>query len=184
MTRRPVLALPAVAAALCLTVAACGGGHHKAAPPPSTPAATTASPSGPYEPKPTTSPSPSSRGGAEDDSLVNRAADQAAKDGASRAALATAKVWVQGKSLDQSKWNAALMQTLSPVARPAYDGRFWGYRIKATKVTGTPALTDATMTTATVAVPTNTGTLTMTVTRADESSPWLTTSIVDKKTAH
>lgn len=112
-----------------------------------------------------------------DDSLENAPADQEAKDGASGAALATAEIWVQGKTLDQGEWNEQLLDTLAPVAHPAYDGRTWGYRVEATAVTGEPSIEQATMTTATVRVPTNAGPLTLTVTRSSGDSSWATTAI-------
>lgn len=112
-----------------------------------------------------------------DDSLENAPADQEAEDGASDAALATAKIWVQGKTLDQGDWNDQLIDTLAPVAQPAYDGRTWGYRVEATAVTGQPAIEQATMTTATVRIPTDAGPLTLTVTRSSGDSSWATTAI-------
>lgn len=112
-----------------------------------------------------------------DDSLENAPADQEAKDEAAAAALATAEVWVQGKTLDQGEWNDQLLHTLAPVAQPAYDGRVWGYRVEATAVTGEPSVERATMTTAVVRIPTDAGSLTLTVTRSGESSSWATTAI-------
>ncbi|MGO2537635.1 hypothetical protein ACTXJK_15130 [Brachybacterium tyrofermentans] len=112
-----------------------------------------------------------------DDSLENAPADQEAKDGAGAAALATAEIWVQGKTLDQDEWNEQLLDTLAPVAQPAYDGRTWGYRVEATAVTGEPSIEQATMTTATVQIPTDAGSLTVTVTRSSESGSWETTAI-------
>lgn len=178
MTRR--LPLLVATTALCLALTACGG--NKEQPEPSTtpvPSATTATPSatGPYESAATDSPTPVQDDDAEDDSLVNREADESAKQGAIDAAMATAEVWVQGKTMDQQQWNSALLATLSPIAQPAYDGRTWGYRVKATAITGDPAVTEATMTTATVTVPTDAGSLTLTVGRDDETAPWLTTAI-------
>lgn len=112
-----------------------------------------------------------------DDSLENAPADQRAKDDAAAAALATAEIWVQGKTLEQAAWNEQLLHTLAPVAQPAYDGRVWGYRVEATAVKGEPAVEQATMTTATVVIPTDAGPLTMTVTRSDEQGSWATTAI-------
>lgn len=112
-----------------------------------------------------------------DDSLENAPADQEAKDGAAAAALATTKIWVQGKTLEQGEWNEQLVQTLAPVAQPAYDGRTWGYRVEATAVTGEPNIEQATMTTATVRIPTDAGSLTLTVTRSGGNSSWATTAI-------
>ncbi|MEE1652136.1 hypothetical protein V1260_15245 [Brachybacterium sp. J144] len=112
-----------------------------------------------------------------DDSLENAAADQKAKDGAAAAALATAEIWVQGKTLDQGEWNEQLLDTMAPVAHPAYDGRTWGYRVEATAVTGEPSIAQATMTTATVQIPTDAGSLTLTVTRSSGDSSWATTAI-------
>lgn len=112
-----------------------------------------------------------------DDSLENAPADQRAKDEAAAAALATAEVWVQGKTLEQAEWNEQLLHTLAPVAQPAYDGRVWGYRVEATAVTGEPAVEKATMTTATVVIPTDAGPLTLTVTRSVEQGAWATTAV-------
>lgn len=112
-----------------------------------------------------------------DDSLENAPADQEAKGGAAAAALVTAEIWVQGKTLDQGEWNEQLLDTLAPVAQPAYDGRTWGYRVAATAVTGEPSIEQATMTTATVRIPTDAGPLTLTVTRSSGDSSWATTAI-------
>lgn len=112
-----------------------------------------------------------------DDSLENAPADQEAKEGAAAAALATAEIWVQGKTLDQGEWNEQLLGTLAPVAQPAYDGRTWGYRVEATAVIGEPSIEKATMTTATVQISTDAGPLTLTVTRSGANSSWATTAI-------
>lgn len=114
---------------------------------------------------------------AEGDSLVNAHADAAAEEGATAAGVATAQVWVQGSTMDQRDWNDALMATLTPLAQDAYQDRWWGYRIEATEITGEPVLSEATMTTAIVTVPTNDGDLVLTVTRTDETTPWLTAGI-------
>lgn len=172
MTRRT---LPMAALALALALTACGGGGEETTPTEPSPTVT-ASPTGPYL-APSDDDESDEEAPAGDDSLENAAADQAAEDGAAAAALATADVWVQGKELDQQEWNTQLLDTIAPVSHPAYESRFWGYRIEATAVTGDPEVTTATMTTATVVVPTDAGDLTLTVTRADETSEWLTTAI-------
>lgn len=169
MTRKTIL-LTAIAAT-ALTLTACVG--QDAEPSPST--TTMATPTGPYVlPSDTATAEP---GDVEDDSLVNAEPDDNAKRGAQDAAIATATVWVQGKTLDQQAWNEQLLATIAPIAQPAYDTKTWGYRITQTAITGDPTLVDATMTTATVTVPTDDGDLTLTVARDDETSPWLTTSI-------
>lgn len=168
------LPLIGAVAALCVAVTACGG---KEAPEPSASPTTTvtATPTGAYEPPVTDEPTDDDAAG--DDSLVNREADDSARQGATDAAMATARIWVQGKTMDQQQWNAALLETLSPIARPAYDGVTWGYRIEQTAITGDPMVSEATMTTATVTVPTDGGDLTITVARDDETAPWMTTAI-------
>lgn len=172
MTRR---ALPLATFALTLALTACGGGGEEKATTEPSPTVT-ASPTGPYL-APSDGDQSDEEAPAGDDSLENAAADQAAEEGAAGAALATAEVWVQGKELDQQEWSTQLLDTIAPVSHPAYEGRFWGYRIEATVITGDPEVTSATMTTATVTVPTDTGDLILTVTRADETSEWLTTAI-------
>lgn len=171
MTRR---ALPLAALALTLALAACGGEKEEAPVEPSP--TVTASPTGPYL-EPSDGNESDEEAPAGDDSLENAAADQEAEEGAAAAALSTADVWVQGKELDQDEWNKQLLATIAPVSHPAYENRFWGYRIEATAVTGDPEVTTATMTTATVTVPTDAGDLILTVTRTDETSQWLTTAI-------
>ena len=167
-------------AALTLTLAACGGGDDRdddatpSATP--TPAVTSEEPTGPYL-------EPSDGGGGDedapagDDSIVNAEADDEARQGATDAALATTEVWVQGTTMEQQEWNDALLETIAPISRTAYDSKWWGYRVDSTEITGDPELSNATMTTATVTVPTDAGDLTLTVTRADESADWLTTGL-------
>ena len=167
-------------AALTLTLAACGGGDDRdddatpSATP--TPAVTSEEPTGPYL-------EPSDGGGGDedapagDDSIVNAEADDEARQGATDAALATTEVWVQGTTREQQEWNDALLETIAPISRTAYDSKWWGYRVDSTEITGDPELSNATMTTATVTVPTDAGDLTLTVTRADESADWLTTGL-------
>lgn len=167
--------LPLAALALTLALAACGGGDEQKKTPEPSPTVT-ASPTGPYL-APSDGDESDEEAPAGDDSLENAEADQEAEEGAAAAALATAEVWVQGKELEQDEWSTQLLDTIAPVSHPAYENRFWGYRIEATAVTGDPEVTTATMTTATVTVPTDAGDLTLTVTRADETSEWLTTAI-------
>lgn len=172
MIRRTLLLAPCVA--LSLALVACGG-DRPPEPSESPTAPSTAAPSAPYvTPSDEETATP---GEPQDDSLVNAEGDDAAQQGARDAALATATVWVQGKTLDQDEWNRQLLDTLAPIARPAYDGTTWGYRIEQTAITGDPVVAVATMTTATVTVPTDHGDLSITVSRDDESAPWLTTSI-------
>ena len=111
------------------------------------------------------------------DSLLPEEADAAARKGATTAGMATVKVWVRGQEMDQRDWHDALMNTLTPVAQDAYQDRWWGYRIPATKITGKPQLVNATQSTGTVVVPTNAGDVTVTVTRPEPTSRWLTSSI-------
>lgn len=169
----------AVAVAV-LALAACGSGNDRdddatpSATP--TPAVTSEEPTGPYL-------EPSDGGGGDedapagDDSIVNAEADEAARQGATDAALATTEVWVQGTTMEQQEWNDALLETIAPISRTAYDSKWWGYRVDSTEITGDPELSNGTMTTATVTVPTDAGDLTLTVTRADESADWLTTGL-------
>lgn len=114
---------------------------------------------------------------AQADSLENMPADADAAQGATDAGMATAEIWVQGTVMDQEQWNTALMDTIQPLSRQAYENRWWGYRVPATQITGEPILSEATMTTAVVTVPTDAGDLVMTVTRTDASSPWLTAGL-------
>ena len=153
MSRAHRVSLATLALALALT--ACGGGRRRGDHEPSP--TVTAAPTGPYL-APSDGDESDEEAPAGDDSLENAAADrgQAAEEGAAGAALATAEVWVQGKELDQQEWSTQLLDTIAPVSHPAYEGRFWGYRIEATVITGDPEATSATMTTATVTVPTET----------------------------
>lgn len=171
MSRRMV---PLAAFALTLALAACGGGQNKEEETPS-PTATPA-PTGPYL-EPSEGDESDEKAPAGDDSLMNAEADEEAEKGATAAALATAEVWVQGKEMDQQEWNQELLDTIAPMSHAAYDGRMWGYRVEATTITGDPEVTGATMTTATVLVPTDAGDLTLTATRSDEEGEWLTTAI-------
>lgn len=126
---------------------------------------------------PTTTAAPDGEQQAENDSLENVPADAEASQGATDAAMATAEVWVQGTVMEQNQWNTALMDTIQPLSRPAYENQWWGYRVPSTQITGEPILSEATMTTAIVTVPTDAGDLVMTVTRTDASSPWLTAGL-------
>lgn len=166
-------------AAVTLALAACGGGDDRDDATPTatpTPTVTSEEPTGPYL-------EPSDGGGGDedapagDDSIVNAEADEDARQGATDAAMATAEVWVQGDTMEQQEWNDALLETIAPISRTAYDSKWWGYRVDSTEITGDPELSNATMTTATVTVPTDAGDLTLTVTRADESADWLTTGL-------
>lgn len=125
----------------------------------------------------TPQPAPEESDEAEADSLIDEDADQDARDGASAAAMLTARVWVQGATLDQRDWNEQLMETLTPIAQESYRDRWWGYRVAETEVVGEPEIADATMVSATVTIPTNTGDLTLTVTRPTPTDQWLTSGI-------
>lgn len=166
-TRRSLL-LVGAAVTLSGVLAACGGDP---APEPST------------EPTPEWTygtPSPDPDAGEEEapnDSLLPQEADQDARDGAAAAAIVTAKAWIQGSTMEQEEWNDALMETLSPIAQDAYDGRWWGYRIRATEITGDPEIQSATMSTAFITVPTDGGDLNLTLARPTPTSQWLTSGI-------
>lgn len=173
------LSRPLLTLALALALTACSNGQdddsmakNRGAVVRTPPAAST---SGPYlVPEEVTADDEAPAG---DDSLINAAADPEAEEQAAEAALATAQVWVQGDTLDQQEWNSQLLDTIAPIAHSAYDDRTWGYQVEASAITGRAATSEATMTTATVTVPTDAGPLVMTVTRPDEQSPWLTTAI-------
>ncbi|MGO2605923.1 MAG: hypothetical protein ACTH8V_02325, partial [Brachybacterium tyrofermentans] len=104
-------------------------------------------------------------------------ADQDARDGATAAAIVTAKVWIQGSTMEQQEWNDSLMETLTPLAQDAYDGRWWGYRVTATEITGDAEIHNVTMSTATITIPTDGGDLSLTLTRTTPTSQWLTSGI-------
>lgn len=178
MTRRAQLAAAVVILGLSLT--ACGGEREPEPTATSTPAPSV---SGPYKaPEPAPAPSDGTEPApAEADSLENLPADEDAKAGATEAAMATATVWVQGQTLPQPEWNQQLLDTIAPLSRSAYDGRTWGYQVTQTTIVGDPVISDATMTTATVTVPTDDGELTLTVVRADEASPWLTSALTTQQ---
>lgn len=142
-----------------------------------TPSPTVSEPAEPEWTYTTPTPSPDESDEAEADSLIDEEADQDARDGASAAATLTARVWVQGATLDQNDWNERLMETLTPIAQETYRDRWWGYRVAETELTGEPEILTATMTSATVTVPTNTGDLTLTVTRPTPTDQWLTSGI-------
>lgn len=110
-------------------------------------------------------------------SLVPAAADAEATQGAAEAALRTAQAWIQGTTLDQEPWNQALLETLAPIARPAYDDKLWGYQVDDSVILGEPVVAEATMLTAEVAIPTDAGEVNLVVAREDETSPWMTTAI-------
>ena len=69
------------------------------------------------------------------------------------------------------------METLTPIAQDSYRDRWWGYRVAETELTGEPEIVAATMASATVAIPTNAGDLTLTVTRPTPTDQWLTSGI-------
>ncbi|MGO1598453.1 MAG: hypothetical protein ACTHYR_04265 [Brachybacterium sp.] len=124
-------------------------------------------------------PSPTAAGPTEipDDSLIDEEADEDARAGAAAAATVTAEIWVQGATLDQREWNGQLMETLTPIAQQSYTDKWWGYRVAETEITGEPEIIAATMSSATVAIPTNAGPLTLTVTRLTPTDSWLTSGI-------
>lgn len=148
-------------------------------PEPTTPAPTSTQAT-PEEPAWTYStPSPTSDGPDDipDDSLIDEEADQDAREGAAAAATMTAQIWVQGSTLEQRDWNDQLMETLTPIAQDSYRDRWWGYRVAETEITGEAELVAASMVSATVTIPTNTGDLTLTVTRPTPTDSWLTSGI-------
>lgn len=150
-------------------------------PPPATDpdAAPDAAPSDGHDEWEYTTPTPDVKDGdeAQADSLMNPEATDEDEAGAIAAALTTAEIWVQGSTLDQEEWNSALMETMTELAQNAYDGRWWGYRIAATEITGDPTTVFVTASSATIRVPTNDGDLTITVVRESPDSPWLTSGL-------
>ena len=119
-------------------------------------------------------------------SLVPAEADAQAEQGAIDAAVRAAGAYVQGKALVQKTWNAQLLETLAPIARPAYDNTLWGYQIEPTTLTGDTTVVEATMLTAVVEIPTDANTLTITVSRDGDAaaaghpisrSQWMATAI-------
>lgn len=172
MNRRRLLVLSSVALALA-------AGCSTPDPEPTTPAPPSieATPDEPDWTYSTPSPTNDAPDEVPDDSLIDEEADQDAREGAAAAATMTAQIWVQGSTLEQRDWNDQLMATLTPIAQDSYSDRWWGYRVAETEITGDAELVAATMASATVTIPTNTGDLTLTVTRPTPTDSWLTSGI-------
>lgn len=169
MLNRPLRTLTIATAVLAL--AACTG-H-------TSPDEATPTPTGPYtSPSPSDDPAPAAGDDSDKaDSLTNADADKDAKTGARDAALATAKVWVNGTdSKDTAAWRKKLLATLAPLAHAAYENTS-PKDVTAHEITGDPTLSNTTMTTATVTIPTDDRPLVVTVTRTDQDADWKTTAI-------